>query len=36
MNRFWQAVVLTTLVAGTLDIISAHVDQTIRTGTFPD
>ncbi len=35
MNRFWQAVLLTTLVAGTLDIISAHVDQTIRTGTFP-
>ncbi len=36
MNRFWQAVLLTTLVAGTLDIISAHVDQTIRTGAFPD
>jgi uncharacterized membrane protein YagU involved in acid resistance len=35
MNRFWQAVLLTTLVAGTLDIISAHVDQTIRTGSFP-
>ena len=35
MNRFWQAVLRTTLVAGTLDIISAHVDQTIRTGSFP-
>jgi hypothetical protein len=35
MKRFWQAVLLTTLVAGTLDIISAHVDQTIRTGSFP-
>jgi hypothetical protein len=36
MNRFWKSVLLTTLVAGTLDIISAHVDQTIRTGAFPD
>ena len=36
MNRFWKAVLLTTIVAGTLDIIAAHVDQTIRTGTFPD
>jgi hypothetical protein len=35
MNRFWKAVLLTTLVAGTLDIIAAHVDQTIRTGVFP-
>ena len=35
MNRFWKSVLLTTLVAGTLDIISAHVDQTIRTGSFP-
>jgi len=35
MNRFWKSVLLTTLVAGTLDIISAHVDQTIRTGAFP-
>ena len=35
MNRFWKAVLLTTLVAGTLDIIAAHVDQTIRTGAFP-
>lgn len=36
MNRFWKAVLLTTLVAGTLDIIAAHVDQTIRTGKFPE
>lgn len=35
MNRFWKSVLLTTLVAGTLDIISAHVDQIIRTGAFP-
>ncbi|MCF6404867.1 hypothetical protein L3C95_18350 [Chitinophaga filiformis] len=35
MNRFWKAVLLTTLIAGTLDIIAAHVDQTIRTGAFP-
>lgn len=35
MNRFWKAVFLTTLVAGTLDIIAAHVDITIRTGAFP-
>ncbi len=35
MKRFWKAVLLTTLVAGTLDIISAHVDQGIRTGAFP-
>lgn len=35
MNRFWKLVLLTTLVAGTLDIIAAHVDQTIRTGAFP-
>jgi len=36
MNRFWKAVLLTSLIAGTLDIISAHVDITIRTGKFPD
>ena len=36
MNRFWKAVLLTTIVAGTLDIIAAHIDQTIRTGAFPD
>jgi uncharacterized membrane protein YagU involved in acid resistance len=35
MNRFWKAVLLTTLLAGTLDIISAHVDYTIRSGVFP-
>lgn len=35
MNRFWKAVLLTTLVAGTLDIIAAHVSQTIRNGAFP-
>jgi uncharacterized membrane protein YagU involved in acid resistance len=35
MNRFWKAVLLTTLVAGTLDIIAAHIHVTIVTGTFP-
>jgi hypothetical protein len=35
MNRFWKAVLLTTLVAGTLDIIAAHVHRTILTGVFP-
>ena len=35
MNRFWKAVLLTTLVAGTLDIIAAHVHITIVTGKFP-
>lgn len=35
MSRFWKAVLLTTLVAGTLDIMAAHIDQIIRTGAFP-
>ena len=35
MNRFWKAVLLTTLVAGTLDIIAAHIHITIVTGQFP-
>lgn len=35
MNRFWKAVLATTLVAGTLDIAAAHVNQLIRTGVFP-
>ena len=35
MNRFWKAVLLTTLVAGTLDIIAAHVHQAIIQGQFP-
>ena len=35
MNRFWKAVLLTTLAAGTLDIIAAHVHVTIITGEFP-
>jgi len=35
MNRFWKAVLLTTLVAGTLDIIAAHIHVTIATGAFP-
>ena len=35
MNRFWKAVLLTTLVAGTLDIIAAHVHLTILRGVFP-
>lgn len=35
MNRFWKAVLLTTLVAGTLDIIAAHIHVTITTGQFP-
>jgi uncharacterized membrane protein YagU involved in acid resistance len=35
MNRFWKAVLLTTLIAGTLDIIAAHIQVTITTGEFP-
>jgi uncharacterized membrane protein YagU involved in acid resistance len=35
MNRFWKAVLLTTLVAGTLDIIAAHIHLTVITGKFP-
>ena len=35
MNRFWKAVWIATLVAGTLDIAAAHVNQLIRTGAFP-
>jgi hypothetical protein len=35
MNQFWKAVILTTLVAGTLDIIAAHVHLTIISGEFP-
>lgn len=35
MNRFWKAVLLTTLLAGTLDIIAAHIHFTIITGKFP-
>jgi len=35
MNRFSKAVLLTTLVAGTLDIIAAHIHQTIIRGEFP-
>lgn len=35
MNRFIKAVLLTTLIAGTLDIIAAHVHFTINAGTFP-
>lgn len=36
MNRFWKAVFITTLVAGTLDITASHVNQLIRTGEFPE
>jgi hypothetical protein len=35
MNRFGKAVFITTLVAGTLDIAAAHINQAIRTGAFP-
>ena len=35
MNRFWKAVLLTTLIAGTLDIIAAHIHLTIMKGVFP-
>jgi hypothetical protein len=35
MNRFWKAVLLTTLVAGTLDIIAAHIHWTVRAGSWP-
>jgi hypothetical protein len=36
MNRFWKAVLLTTLLAGTLDIIAAYTHVTIASGRFPD
>jgi uncharacterized membrane protein YagU involved in acid resistance len=36
MNRFTKAVLITTLIAGTLDIIAAHVHWTINAGSFPD
>jgi hypothetical protein len=35
MNRFWKAVLLTTGVAGTLDILAAHIHFIIVSGTFP-
>ena len=35
MNRFWKAVLLTTLVAATLDIIAAYIHVTIASGHFP-
>lgn len=35
MNRLSKAILLTTLVAGTLDIIAAHVHTIIKTGNFP-
>jgi uncharacterized membrane protein YagU involved in acid resistance len=35
MSRFIKAVLLTTLLAGTLDIIAAHVHWTINAGNFP-
>lgn len=36
MNRFWKAVVLTWLLAGTLDLTGAYVSQWIRTGAFAE
>lgn len=36
MNRFWKAVVLTWLFAGTLDLTAAYVSQWIKTGKFAD
>jgi hypothetical protein len=36
MNRFWKAVVLTWLFAGTLDLTAAYISQWIRTGKFAD
>jgi len=35
MNRFWKAVFLATLVAGTLDIIAAYIHVTLASGQFP-
>ena len=35
MNRFWKAVLLTTLVAATLDIIAAYIHVTLASGQFP-
>ena len=35
MNRFWKDVILTTLVAGTLDIIAAYIHVTLASGQFP-
>lgn len=36
MNRFWKAVILTWLFAGTMDITAAYISQWIRTGKFAD
>jgi hypothetical protein len=35
MNRFFKAILITTLVAGTLDILFAYTNTTIRSGQFP-
>jgi hypothetical protein len=36
MNRFWKAVILTWLFAGTADLTAAYISQWIRTGKFAD
>ncbi len=36
MNRFWKAVILTWLFAGTMDLTGAYISQWIRNGKFAD
>jgi hypothetical protein len=36
MSRFWKAVILTWLFAGTMDLTAAYISQWIRTGKFAD
>jgi len=36
MNKFWKTVLLTTLIAGTDDLIFAYVSQFVKTGKFAD
>jgi len=36
MNRFWKAVILTWLFAGTADLTAAYIGQCIKTGKFAD
>lgn len=36
MKSFWKTVLLTGLLVGTTDLITAYVDQYIKTGKFAD
>jgi predicted permease len=36
MNRFWKAVILTWLFAGTMDLTAAYISQWIKSGKFAD